>query len=507
MTVMGAKPNVALRLLKFGHMRMFGTSIPSEGRLSHTKKPQRKGIQSLKPGSRISLIMNYFNISRTRAYAIINSEPRLQEVDVHELSHNISTLKSNGLDPDDVRRYLQLLYFCPLTVEHRIAMFQELGLLNLSAFHYTKFAKFFKSSVALLKSYKLLENDYDIAGVLHALGVPEAVHQKFGLPGEVDNLSLAEVHKCLNLAYQCWLLQCEPDAIDYIHKTYPPSQTKSMRLQNVVVKRLIENWDFSIDEILRHGYLLCCSPINVQRIENSIKHLCHADPKKVAHLTPRILTLPPQQLCEISNLLVEAGVTETAVLQTPQIFSLQPRTVKERIQEIQLTPEFSGINSHPRMLRLIHYNTKARRRLDVLRQIKDTRAVPSLNVITGDQDRFNKYIAIGYLRVNRKDIVTYLAKHFKVKSSVIRKNLRLPSHKQQVSVVSVKSNVTYLSHLGFLAEQMLSSLEVLLYPPDIVVQQVQDLMQRLDSYEVHNIVSLPHALQLLLYYLDKEMPY
>ncbi|XP_068219019.1 transcription termination factor 5, mitochondrial isoform X2 [Palaemon carinicauda] len=446
------------------------------------------------------------DFNKKKAYALINSKQRLKEVDIHDLSHNIHTLKNSGVSSDEVQKCMQLLYFCPLTVEHRIAILQELGLLGLTASHYTKFSKIFKSSVALLKSYKLLPNDYEIHGILHALGVPEVITQKFHLPVAVDNLSLSEVHKCLNLVYQCWLLNCEAEAVEYIYKTYPSSQIKSMKLQNVVVKHLIEYWGFSTEEILRHGYLLCCSPVNLQLIEDNVEHLCHADPKKVAHLTPRILTLRHQQLCEISNILINVGVTEAAALRTPQIFSLQPRTVKARIQEIQQIPEFSGSNTHPRLLRLIHYSRKVRRRLDLLRQIKDTRAVPSLNIITGDQDKFNKYVALGYLRINMKDIITYLSKHFKVKGSFIRKNLHQPSHKQQASVVSVKSNVTYLCHQGFKEDQLLSSLEILMYPPDVVKQQFQDLLHKL-GMPAQQIVNVPYALQLLLYYLDKEMPY
>lgn len=501
------KPIFCIGSLGFRDVRWYVKTHLQENPDLEQRIEQKPKLQTLDVGSRMNLIMDFFNVSKTTAYEIIRNEPRLQQVDLHDMFRNIQVLNSNGLNPDEVRKNLQLLYFSPLTIEHRIAILNELGLENLSAFQYTKFVKLFKSPVSLIKSHKLLPSKYDAVNVLVSLGVPKEVYENVRVPHDIDKLTLGQVHRFLSFIYLCWYFQCEEEHIEYVFKTYKPSPTKSMRLRKQLFKKLKENWNFSSDEILRHGFLLCGSPTNVELIEKNVKHLVGADPKVVAHNTPRILTTPYHQLFQVNEILTKLGVTEAAVLQTSHIFTLHPETLEERIKELLQVPEFAGMHTHPRILRLIHYSTKVKSRLDLLRQIKDTRSMPSLNILTGDQEKFNNYVAMGYLRLNRRDIVTLLSKRFHVSSSFIRKTLRAPSQRHQTSIISVEKNLAYLLEKGFTSKQILNSLEILVYPHEIVMQHLQHLPERVNAISHEELVANPYSLQIMLYYVDKDVPY
>ncbi|KAK7069897.1 hypothetical protein SK128_002427 [Halocaridina rubra] len=462
---------------------------------------------SLNTEARLPLLSEFFGISKGRAHELMKKEPRLQEVHKCDLFRNIQTLKKYGIDPDEVRKNLQLLYFCPLTVEHRVAILNELGFKNLSAYHCRTFSKLYKSTFSLLRTYKLVSSTYDVTEVLSSLNTPRDILDDFKLPRNLDDLTVSEVHRMLSFTFLCWYFDCEQDSVDYIYNIYPPTQVKSMSLQKAFFEKLKNHWNFDNEEIRKHGFLLCGSPTNLELIEENVKHLVGVNPRTVVHYTPRILLTPYHKLCQIVNMLMDINISQAAVLQNPNIFTLQPQTIKERIEQLQETPEFSGLLSHPRVLRLIYFSTKAKHRLDVLRVLKDSRSIPSLNILTGDQEKFENYVAFGYLRTNRRDIVTFLSKELSVDSSIIRKSLRIPSHKLHLSLVSVKKNIAYLYEKGFSREQVLMCLETLLYPHEVVTQQFQLLRDKMKSSLDKDITEYPMALQFLLYFMDKDIPY
>lgn len=136
------KPIFCVGSLGFRDVRWYVKTHLQENPDLEQRIEQKPKLQTLDVGSRMNLIMDFFNVSKTTAYEIIRNEPRLQQVDLHDMFRNIQVLNSNGLNPDEVRKNLQLLYFSPLTIEHRIAILNELGLENLSAFQYTKFTDF-----------------------------------------------------------------------------------------------------------------------------------------------------------------------------------------------------------------------------------------------------------------------------------------------------------------------------------------------------------------------------
>lgn len=61
--------------------------------------------------------------------------------------------------------------------------------------------------------------------------------------------------------------------------------------------------------MLQNGYLLTCSPVNIAFIEKEVGLIAGTDTKDLVALTPRILTIPYQQLLYISSVLTKLGVT------------------------------------------------------------------------------------------------------------------------------------------------------------------------------------------------------
>lgn len=188
----------------------------------------------------------------------------------------------------------------------------------------------------------------------------------------------------------------------------------------------------------------------------------------------------------------------------PRICTLHPDTLQERINHLQQIPEFFALRSHPRMLHLIYYHRKVTSRLDLLQQVKNTSAVPSLNKLSGTKKVFNKYMTVGDLRQNKRDVIMCLSRCLSVKPDVIRKCLHLQCWGSQTTVVNVQRNLSTLRELGFTEEQLMAGLDVVLYPPDLLYDQLAQLPQRPQVQPFSVLKSDINILQLLLYFMEKN---
>ncbi|XP_037776073.1 uncharacterized protein LOC119573112 isoform X1 [Penaeus monodon] len=470
------------------------------------RKHNTSSIAIPKAPPRLKLLTDFFGVSKSQAQRIVEGDPRLGECDTFILSRNITTLKENGLSPEEVRSHLQLLYYCPLTVQHQIAILQELGLINLKVVHFKRFKKLYKSTFQLIQNYGLLSHGYDPKwDILKPLQVPEEIIENIDFPRKIANLTLGEIHEKLSSIYLQWRLECEEEDIKRIRHIYPPTKRKSMRLQCEMFELLNNEWNINNSKVLRHGYLLSGSPHNLRLIGEQVTELAGASTKEAVALAPRLLSVPYYKLLTISKILTDLGVEPNAVLSLPQVCTLNPETIQERIATLQKVPEFEALHSHPRILRLIYYNTKIKSRLDLLHQLKDVKSMPSLNILSGDTDQFHRYITLGELKQNRRDIVTFLARSFHVKSSKIRDMLKVQL--PQTTVINVKNNLHHLLAHGFTKEQVLEALDVVLYPPELVSDQLSHLAKRPEAQPYSEFKDNPNALQLLLYFIVKNSSY
>lgn len=195
---------------------------------------------------------------------------------------------------------------------------------------------------------------------------------------------------------------------------------------------------------------------------------------------------------------------QASVKSLPRICTLHPDTLKERINYLQQNSKFSALQSHPRMLYLLYYHKRVNSRLELLQQVKKSSVVPSLNKLSGPKIIFKKYMTVGDLRHNKKDIVTCLSQHLNVKPAIIRKCLHFHCWGSQTTVVNVQRNLSVLQEEGFTVDQLMAGLDVLLYPPDLVQDHLMQLPHRPQIQPYSVFKSKVNILQHLLYFMEKN---
>lgn len=130
--------------------------------------------------------------------------------------------------------------------------------------------------------------------------------------------------------------------------------------------------------------------------------------------------------------------------------------------------------------------------------------VPSLCKLAGTERAFNKYMAVGDQRKSKRDIIMYLSQHLSVKPTIIRECLHSRCWGPQTTVVNVKRNLSFLREEGFTVEQLMNALDVVLYPPDLVQDQLTKLPHRPQIQPFSRFKSKINVLQYLLYFMEKN---
>ncbi|XP_045133484.1 transcription termination factor 5, mitochondrial-like isoform X2 [Portunus trituberculatus] len=457
----------------------------------------------IQPTVHVEMIQQYFNVGKTTAYRMLEKDKRLKACGVHNLARNMNTLQENSVDPVNVRKNMALLYRCPLTTEHNIAVMKELGLNDLKAEYIIQAIKLFKSSVAMIKKWGLLPEHYDPMETLTSLEIPDHVLNSVKFDWS-NHLTLAQLHQKLSIVYLSWRLNCSEKEVSKLQQTYRLAK-KSMKLQQKIFDQLEHEWNIDIQKIRLNGYLLTCSPTNVYLIDNKVKQIAGISIKEYVGMTPRILTIPYHQLLQVDKILSKLDLPEKSLKTLPRICTLHPDTLEERLNELRQIPEFHALQSHPRMLHLIYYHKKVSSRLDQLQQVKSTSALPSLNTLSGTKKIFDKYMTVGDLRQNKRDVIMLLSKHMNVKPNVIRKHLHDQCWGSQTNVVNVQRNILTLKEVGFTEEQLMAGLDVLLYPPDLLHDQLALLPKRPQVQPFSEYKSNVNVLQMLLYFMEKNV--
>ena len=113
--------------------------------------------------------------------------------------------------------------------------------------------------------------------------------------------------------------------------------------------------------MLSNAYVLTGHPANMMKIWNDVPMIAGMTTKDVVVKLPKLLTCPANNLTEIDKILLkEYKFPPETVQRMLDVYTLSPETVRERLAEIDEVPHFKALKFHPRVLRLVVYQQKAK---------------------------------------------------------------------------------------------------------------------------------------------------
>lgn len=186
------------------------------------------------------------------------------------------------------------------------------------------------------------------------------------------------------------------------------------------------------------------------------------DIREILLRRPKILMSNCSSIQKILQHFKDFEIPDSAIIRCLEVLTLGPDTVHKRLTDLHKVSEFKVLCTHPRILRLVHYQTKAQTRLDYLNQLKVK--CFSLHVLSSSSDTFEKYAREGVDRTKGKDVVQYLSKILHKDENELRNSLSRHPNWCHVSLLSVKASLDYLKYKKFEREEIYNNIHVLLYP-------------------------------------------
>jgi hypothetical protein len=297
--------------------------------------------------------------------------------------------------------------------------------------------------------------------------------------------------------------------ISKLWKVYSRLRHRSLDSIVQVLDLLQNELNFTTDKIKKNGFLLYASAENIRSIL-TIPSVADVPMTEFLLQRPKIAMQNADSVRKIIDHIVSFDIPENRILKCIEILTLGPETVHERLVQLQKVKEFHVLCGHPRVLRLIHYQNKAKTRLEYLKQMKVKCA--SLHVLSATSETFEKYARDGIDRTKGRDIVHYIAKTFKMPNDDARRVLARHPNWCHVPVLSIKASMDYLIYKKFTPAEIAENLMLLLYPVQRIEQKLSALMEwqneNDDSKMISGValseISKSKLLNLCLYFIEAE---
>lgn len=328
--------------------------------------------------------------SNYRAWAAaLEKHPELKTVKRKDLLNSYDTLKSLAYSVDDIISKPMIIYYGATTLANRHSVLEECGFQNVTIPTLSKYVTVVNKSIEVLKAHIYIPYDVKVAERLASyfidINLPVDIR-------ELDNesLTLKSLRQSLLNAYLRERLQMDDSDLQKMWRVYSRIRHKSFRAVQDTVALLTSDFKFTAERLRKNSFLLYSDADNVRRILKEIPTIDSQDIRDIGFRRPKILMSTCDSLKQTLQHVHAFGISEGAVLRCLEVLTLGPDTVLERLRDLQEIEEFQVLGTNPRVLRLVHYQNKARLRLDYLSQLKVRCA--SLHILSCGSEAFAKYV-------------------------------------------------------------------------------------------------------------------
>ncbi|XP_030563815.1 transcription termination factor 5, mitochondrial [Drosophila novamexicana] len=438
--------------------------------------------------------------------AALEKHPELKTVKRKDLLNSYETLKSLKYSVDDIVTKPMIIYYGASTLSNRHSVLIECGFQNVTIPTLFKYITVINKPIDMLKGHCYIPYNVNVSQRLAACFTDVQLPNDGQLADE--SITLKMLRQTLLNAYLRERLQMEDADLQKMWRVYSRVRHKSFRSVQDIIELLTTVFKFPLERIRKNIFLLHADADNVRRILREIPTIYGQDIRDIGYRRPKILMSTCDSLKQTLQHVRSFGISEDAVLRCLEVLTLGPDTVLERLRDLNEIEEFQVLGSNPRVLRLVHYQNKARLRLDYLNQLKVRCA--SLHILSCGSEIFAKFARDGSDRTKGRDIVVYLGNILLKDEQVLRNLLSRHPNWCHVPVLHVKQCLEYLLSKRFKLNEIFNNIHLLLYP----IKRIEEKLLQLQAAEAMEELQLPvadvHALSnneiltLILYLIESE---
>ncbi|XP_054745707.1 transcription termination factor 5, mitochondrial [Anastrepha obliqua] len=438
---------------------------------------------------------------------VLEQHPELKTVKRQDAANTVNALKKLNFDIEAIITKPLILCQNALTIENRYEVLHECGFQPITLTMLTKFVTVINKTVSMLKSYGYIPLEVNILeNLCNCFSNAEISVKNF--KDLNDGMQIKYLRECILNAYLKQRLDMNEDDIKKLWRVYHRVRHRSFKSVQSVVQVLLEELEFPKMRIIKNAFLLHGDAENIRRIINEIPSIDGHDIRDIAYRRPKVLMSSCDGLLKTLEYVKAYGISESAVTKCLEILTLGSNTVLERLKDLHAIEEFKVLGTNPRVLRLVHYQNKARLRLEYLNQLKMRCA--SLHILSGGSEKFAKFAREGTDHTKGRDVVVYLANILKKDENDLRALLARHPNWCHIPVLHVKQCLDFLRSKKFKISAIYENVHLLLYP----IQRIEEKLMQLQTPEFLEELQMPvksilyldnnELLTLILYLIESE---
>lgn len=283
-----------------------------------------------------------------------------------------------------------IIYYGASTLSNRHSVLLECGFQDVTIQTLFKYVTVMNKPINMLKAMQLIPYDVDVSQRLRDCFKDVKLPDDSNLPenNAGESIVLKQLRQTLLNAYLRERLQMDEAALQKMWRVYSRVRHKSFRSVQDIIELLSAEFKFTRERLLKNCFLLHADAGNVRRILKEIPTISGHDIREIGVRRPKILMSNCDGLKQTLEHVRAFGISEDAILRCLEVLTLGPDTVLERLRDLNEIEQFQVLGSNPRVLRLVHYQNKARLRLDYLNQLKVRCA--SLHILSCGSEAFAK---------------------------------------------------------------------------------------------------------------------
>jgi hypothetical protein len=448
----------------------------------------------------------FTGLNKISSKEFLNNHPNLWggHLQIEEIENNLKYLKKHFTNDEILGRPTSVL-LNQSTIENRAKVLKECLFQNVQLLNYTKFVLSMNKSISMLKAYNYIHAGSNVEkNLIQQLDVPVEYR------GIKEQIPLNELRMHILNLYMREKLKMTESEIAKTRSSY--KQIKHRNLQSIVavINILIGKLNFTNEKIIKNSFLLYALPENICQIIEEIPKIGNTDIQEIALGRPKVLMQSCSSIKKVVEHVKAFNLPESSIEKCLEVLTLSPDTVYNRLKDLSQIKEFSVMIHHPRVLRLIHYQNKAKTRLEYLKHMKVK--CFSLHLLAGSAENFEKFAYEGADKTKGKEMVEFLSNTFKLETKKIRKMLWFHPHWLQVPALNANVTYDYLRQRNFSNEELLENVLILLYPISKIQPKLDPLLEwKEENHESKKIsdltvskISNSKILSLCLYFIEAE---
>ncbi|KAG7200552.1 hypothetical protein KM043_001113 [Ampulex compressa] len=449
-----------------------------------------------------SLIAVHLGISESFAnLVILSGNGILYKMPERHIINNCELCKNLEID----EKYPKLIECClrlnTLTIKHRIALLQEIGMKNIHIAQIYRLSNVLRNAEYDVKvKYNIPLSEDIVQNLLD--NIKEDLPKNFYDRNAPNAPILISDHcKQIVLKYKEWKLQTTHPRL----RKYQTPVFQSMRMVKGAIDIVTKELGFDTNFILKYPYLMHMCPDNAHSIVNGLEdeRIGGREFSEVIKKWPYILFCDMHNVKRLLKHMKEYNICDRAVFNTLNIFTLDSDVFVKRMKECRKTPELSTWIDHPRILYMILHKKLVDQRVHQLRVINYMKRV-NTHTISSVKSFFERILLDEtHHVVHWKFLVYVVEKELGIVNENALCKLSYHPYWKNITFQEIENTLSFLKQNDFSAAEIYNNVHIILYARSRVEKTLVDVKRTYIPEKGYNFTS-NQQLAVTLYLLEKN---